>query len=409
MCSIVMKMHQNSKKSKSVCFDAMTLFLSIFFLAISRMMHSSGVLTCRAIVVLFLSLISYVFFTFQMKMIVGLLLCILYVPYVSMEMLTAHSSAPSSEFVETFEKRCPPGLWCGRKRGIPEQQAMISGDKGQHADVDAFEKRCPPGLWCGKKRSFSGKTNTHTKEDKENLVSTFEKRCPPGLWCGKKRSVPQEISIAADQNSETAMDTFEKRCPPGLWCGKKRGLSEKNMMKTFEKRCPPGLWCGKKRQVNENKATEEAEENNMAEQLEKRCPPGLWCGKRELSNQKSNNAAQIEDDSSHSLMKEFEKRCPPGLWCGKKRETLEAKEESDDSPMKDDPEVLSSMKSQAEGPIKQGPLTDVFEKRCPPGLWCGRKRAITEESAAEEEEKDEGSSLEAFEKRCPPGLWCGKK
>ena len=145
----------------------------------------------------------------------------------------------------------------------------------------------------------------------------------------------------------------------------------------------------------------------MVEQFEKRCPPGLWCGKRELSNQKSNNAAQ--DDPDHSLMmNEFEKRCPPGLWCGKKRETPEAKEKSDDSIMKDDPEELSSVK--AEGPKEQGPLMDVFEKRCPPGLWCGKKRAIIQENAAEEDEKDESSSLEAFEKRCPPGLWCtGKK
>ena len=321
--------------------------------------------------------ISYVFFTFQMKMIAGFLLCILYVPYVSMEMSTADVSAPSSEFVETFEKRCPPGLWCGKKRGITEKQAMVSDDEDQHAGVDAFEKRCPPGLWCGKKRSFPGsksavKSNTPIEEGKENLASTFEKRCPPGLWCGKKRSVAEEISIAADQNSETAMDTFEKRCPPGLWCGKKRGLSEEDMMKTFEKRCPPGLWCGKKRQVSETKAAEVAEANKMADQ--------------------------------------FEKRCPPGLWCGKKRGAPEAEEKSEDSIMKVSPEEFSSMKSEVKGPKKQGPLMDVFEKRCPPGLWCGKKRAITEENAAEEEEKDKSSSLPAaFEKRCPPGLWCGKK
>ena len=64
----------------------------------------------------------------------------------------------------------------------------------------------------------------------------------------------------------------------------------------------------------------------------------------------------------------------------------------------------SMTESKAEEPKKQGPLMDVFEKCCPPGLWCGKKRAITEENAAEEEEKDEKSSLEAFEKRCPPGL-----
>lgn len=349
-----------------------------------------------------------------MTMFAGLLLLILFVPYVSMEILKADLSEPSAE----FEKRCPPGLWCGKKRGIPEEDAMVSDDEDQHAEVNAFEKRCPPGLWCGKKRSFSGsksaaKTNTQIEEDKENLASTFEKRCPPGLWCGKKRNVPEEISIAADQNSETVLDTFEKRCPPGLWCGKKRDVSEEKMMKTFEKRCPPGLWCGKKRQVfghNENKATEVAEANKMADQFEKRCPPGLWCGKRELSNQKSINAAQTEADPDHSLIKTFEKRCPPGLWCGKKRETPEAKEKNDDSLMKDYPEdYLSSKMSKAEGHKKQGPLMDVFGKRCPPGLWCGKKRAIIEENAAGEEEKDESLSLEAFEKRCPPGLWCGKK
>ena len=169
---------------------------------------------------------------------------------------------------------------------------------------------------------------------------------------------------------------------------------------------PPGLCCGKKRLVGENKATGEGEGSKMVDQFEKRCPPGLWCGKRELSYQKSINAAQMEEDPDHSLMKEFEKRCPPGLWCEKKRETpdSEAKEKSDDSIMKDDPEELSSIKSKAEGPKKQDPLMDVFVKRCPPGLWCGKKRAITEE-----EERDESSSLEAFEKRCPPGLWCGKK
>ena len=55
----------------------------------------------------------------------------------------------------------------------------------------------------------------------------------------------------------------------------------------------------------------------MAEQFEKRCPPGLWCGKRELSNQKSINTAQTEDDHDHSFMKAFEKRCPPGPGCSK--------------------------------------------------------------------------------------------
>ena len=103
-----------------------------------------------------------------MKMFAGVLLCILYLPYVSMEMSTAVLSEPSSEFVETFEKRCPPGLWCGKKRGIPEEQAMVPDDEDQHVKVDARKKR---------------------DVSEEDIMKTFEKRCPPGLWCGKKRQV----------------------------------------------------------------------------------------------------------------------------------------------------------------------------------------------------------------------------
>ena len=111
-------------------------------------------------------------------------------------MLTADSIAPSSEFVETLEKRCPPGLWCRKKRGIPEEQAMISDDEDQHADVDAFEKRCPPGLWCGKKRTIT-EENAAAEEEKDESLSleAFEKRSPPGLWCtGKKRTISKMIN-----------------------------------------------------------------------------------------------------------------------------------------------------------------------------------------------------------------------
>ena len=57
--------------------------------------------------------------------------------------------------------------------------------------------------------------------------------------------------------------------------------------------------------------------------------------------------------------------------------------------MKVDIKKFSCMMSKAEGATQQGPLMDVFEKRCPPGLWCGKKRAIPKE-----EEKDKSSSLE---------------
>ena len=131
-----------------------------------------------------------------MKMIAALLLCILYFPYVSMEMMTADSSAPSSEFVETLEKRCPPGLWCGKKRGISKEQAMISDDEDQHTDVDAFEKRCPPGLWCGKKRAITEENVAEEEEkDESSSLEAFEKRCPPGLWWGKKRTISKMMNV----------------------------------------------------------------------------------------------------------------------------------------------------------------------------------------------------------------------
>lgn len=311
-----------------------------------------------------------------MTIFAGLLLLILFVPCVS-TLEADGSSQKSQDFLETFEKRCPPGLWCGKKRGVPEEEAMVVDD--HYPEVNAYEKRCPPGLWCGKKRSLSrgksaAKTNTQIEDYKENLASTFEKRCPPGLWCGKKRALPEEILTAADNNRKSITDTFEGRCPPGLSCGKKRDIPKEEMMETFEKRCPPGLWCGKKRQLHsnsENKVTQVDEASKMADQ--------------------------------------FEKRCPPGLWCGKKREIPEASEENGDSLLNGSPEELSSKTIKAEGDTKQGLLVDVFEKRCPPGLWCGKKRAITEETATGADEEDDNMSPEAFEKRCPPGLWCGKK
>lgn len=284
------------------------------------------------------------------------------------------------------------------------------------ADIaDTYEKRCPPGLWCGKKRSATG-DKTETSRSEQILASSFEKRCPPGLWCGKKRNLPETQLSSSDVTTNKLVDTFEKRCPPGLWCGKKREISEQRMVKNFEKRCPPGLWCGKKRRnlaVTSGKLTTVAKAKDIKDQFEKRCPPGLWCGKkRGLSDTKLGTAENNEDNMDQTPMKTFEKRCPPGLWCGKKREVPEEE-------------------TTTEG-TNYVPITKVFEKRCPPGLWCGRKRGYYEEIPAdstkigEETEgslednngkstgmtqatsQNENSSLKAFEKRCPPGLWCGK-
>lgn len=58
--------------------------------------------------------------------------------------------------------------------------------------IKVFEKRCPPGLWCGKKRESPEELPDETEEIEkamDEVLNTFENRCPPGLWCGKKRAV----------------------------------------------------------------------------------------------------------------------------------------------------------------------------------------------------------------------------
>ena len=61
--------------------------------------------------------------------------------------------------------------------------------------INALEKRCPPGLWCGKKRTTTGDNLVGSNEEEGELsLKTFEKRCPPGLWCGKKRTIATSAS-----------------------------------------------------------------------------------------------------------------------------------------------------------------------------------------------------------------------
>ena len=256
---------------------------------------------------------------------------LLFIPFASLETFSSSSSSePSSGFQETFEKRCPPGLWCGKKRQVTEEETKASQyDEKQHPDGKILDS------------NLAAKTKTQFKnpnEQRKQQVNVFEKRCPPGLWCGRKREAKDLSSSKSTErvNVDNMAYQFEKRCPPGLWCGKKREVSDQNLnnapttedinkktrIKTFEKRCPPGLWCGKKREVadvvSNRKSTETGDVNNMAGRFEKRCPPGLWCGKkREVSDQILKNAEHTEDMNEQTPIKSFEKRCPPGLWCGK--------------------------------------------------------------------------------------------
>ena len=180
---------------------------------------------------------------------------------------TRHEDHLDRSMSKSFEKRCPPGLWCGKKRATLDTQssgANANEDQPDKSEIDTFRKRCPPGLWCGRKRemfknALSGATDTETDQE-HSSIEAFEKRCPPpGLWCGKKRGI---LGKAVDN---TMTKGFEKRCPPGLWCGKKRSLSKQEskwspnlesemndvelLSGKFQKRCPPGLWCGKKRGI----------------------------------------------------------------------------------------------------------------------------------------------------------------
>ena len=333
---------------------------------------------------------------------------LLFIPFASLKTFSSSSSSePSSGFQETFEKCCPPGLWCGKKRHLTEEETRASQyDEQQQPDGKIFDG------------NLAARTKTQFKdpnEQRKQQVNVFEKRCPPGLWCGRKREVKDLSSSNSTErvNVDNVADQFEKRCPPGLWCGKKRESSDQNLnnfpltedinkqsrIKTFEKRCPPGLWCGKKREVahvvSNRKSTETGDVNNMAGRFEKRCPPGLWCGKkREVSDQNLKKAEQTEDMNEKTRIKSFEKRCPPGLWCGKKREVAD---------------VVSNRKSAETGDVNN--MAGRFEKRCPPGLWCGKKREVSDQNlkkAEQTEDMNAKTRIKSFEKRCPPGLWCGK-
>lgn len=141
-------------------------------------------------------------------------------------------------------------------------------DDKQTRSMTMFASKCPPGLWCGKKRSLAlsklkqmqqlgeeeDQNDETPKAVAQRSMSNFASKCPPGLWCGKKRSVPSrfqerpEIPIdeEAMQNQQQPIVNknvyrrFMDNCPPGLWCGKKRSLASR-----FVAKCPPGLWCGK--------------------------------------------------------------------------------------------------------------------------------------------------------------------
>lgn len=130
----------------------------------------------------------------------------------------------------------------------------------QTRSMSMFASKCPPGLWCGKKRSLVmsnlKKINKLDEDASKPLDERFASKCPPGLWCGKKRNVPSklqeipEIPVKGEiMHKEKPHDVMEdrnvhrrfmSRCPPGLWCGKKRDLVAR-----FAYKCPPGLWCGK--------------------------------------------------------------------------------------------------------------------------------------------------------------------
>ncbi|XP_032226775.1 uncharacterized protein LOC116610157 [Nematostella vectensis] len=162
---------------------------------------------------------------------------------------------------------CPVGLWCGKKRsaskgesieishsnkqreqGEEESTVLQKLTDGNTGPPDEVARRmfrrastsCPPGLWCGKKRSIpeqnpsglelqlpylAGTLPSYEVNDEDAPQSDLKKMfrrastsCPPGLWCGRKRTVYSNIGIPPRQSS--LKSKFERSCPPGLWCGK---------------------------------------------------------------------------------------------------------------------------------------------------------------------------------------------
>jgi hypothetical protein len=117
----------------------------------------------------------------------------------------------------------------------------------------------------------------------------------------------------------------------------------------------------------------------------------IFLGLAALCNVYVASPASSQDDTEaikeRRSMAKFAADCPPGLWCGKKRALDErgANKKSLD-------ERLSMAK---------------FAADCPPGLWCGKKRGLNEQ--VQSKKSVDKLSMTKFAGDCPPGLWCGKK
>ncbi|XP_031554651.1 uncharacterized protein LOC116291611 [Actinia tenebrosa] len=155
-------------------------------------------------------------------------------------------------------------------KGLSEQQS-ISKPLDERSSISRFAQKCPPGLWCGKKRGLNKRT-----KDRLSMTKFAGHDCPPGIWCGKKRQVnlkafetpqhqAQNVQTVNPQAEEINPNKANKVFPENL----KQGPIDEKLFRRIEDDCPPGLWCGKKRSAP----------SKLADRSSTNCPPGLWCGK----------------------------------------------------------------------------------------------------------------------------------
>lgn len=161
----------------------------------------------------------------------------------------------------------------------PKGQESISKPLNERSSITKFEEQCPPGLWCGKKRGLNEEEKS--KKNRRSMTK-FGQDCPPGIWCGKKRQVQEDrfsprLAFERPQNQAQNTQNFNPQAeemnpskainafPENF----RQGPIDEKLFRRFEAGCPPGLWCGKKRSVP----------SKLADRSSTNCPPGLWCGK----------------------------------------------------------------------------------------------------------------------------------
>ena len=188
----------------------------------------------------------------------------------------------------------------------------------------------------------------------------------------------------------------------------------------LEENCPIGLWCVKNQKRHyENSATLD------------QCPPGLWCKRNGIGiieDLRTKRVNKKRDDKrcprgfqcSFKREEGFENfeslnQCPPGLWC--KRDVAKSQDDPKATNVDKTPCPLRFMCSSKR---EAGFENSITLQKCPPGLWCKKNTIATKHDITETNDvvKDCPDGFKCSVKRlvdyensetldqCPPGLWC---